>query len=172
MKINSLTLLFLSSILVIESCNKITPAGFWESYKTEYLIKQISDQGPYGGHRAMYWNNKKTSFFHSNNVLDFANKNGWQLVDSLELSNNQINKWIYNNQNVFPLTHTGFSDTLKNDAEMSDFPRWFSGPVKIYTFKTGWITIQPGTDNSFEKNGFVLFNADKTEMAVYHLWGE
>ena len=38
--------------------------------------------------------------------------------------------------------------------------------------KTGWITIEPGTDNSVEENGFVLINKDRTQMAVYHLWGE
>ena len=46
------------------------------------------------------------------------------------------------------------------------------GRISFYSFKTGWVTIQPGTDDSIEVNGFVLLNHDKTEMAVYHLWGE
>jgi hypothetical protein len=70
------------------------------------------------------------------------------------------------------LTSTGFSATVLNDTQLEYFPRWFSGPVKLYKFRTGWVTIEPGTGNSNEENGFVLINSDGTEMAVYHLWGE
>jgi hypothetical protein len=34
------------------------------------------------------------------------------------------------------------------------------------------VTIEPGTDNSIEENGFVVINRDRTQMAVYHVWGE
>jgi len=79
---------------------------------------------------------------------------------------------MYNNKEVFPLTSTGFSDTLLNDSHLTDFPRWFGGQVKVYKFKTGWVAIEPGTDNTIEENGFVIINSDKREIAVYHLWGE
>jgi hypothetical protein len=154
------------------SCNKATPSGFWKNYKTEFLQKSISGQGPYGGHRAMHWKADKTNTFSSSNILDFSKKNGWTLVDSSEFTQEQTNKWIYNNKTVFPLASTGFCDTSLNDAHLQDFPRWFGGQIKVYKFKTGWVTIEPGTDNSIEENGFVLMSNDKKEMAVYHLWGE
>ena len=158
--------------LAFVSCNKATPAGFWKNYKSNLLVKNISDQGPNGGHRAMYWKADNANTFNSNNVLDFAKKNGWTLIDSSEFNQDQTNKWTYNNKAIFPLTSTGFSDTLLNDAHLDNFPRWFGGQMKIYKFKTGWVTIEPGTNNSIEENGFVLIKDDKKEMAAYHLWGD
>ena len=158
--------------LAFISCNKATPTGFWKNYKTSFLVKNISDQGPYGGHRAVYWKSEKPLTFDTKNILDFAAKNGWTLIDSLGFTKEQTDKWKYLNSPIFPLTSVGFSDTLLNDAHLADFPRWFGGQVKLYKFKTGWVTIEPGTDNSIEENGFVLLNQDKSQMAVYHLWGE
>ncbi len=165
----SLTVIF---ILVFISCNKLIPAGFWKNYKTDLLAKNISDQGPYGGHRAIYWKSKKPSTFDTKNILDFASKNGWELTDSVEFSQNQTMKWTYDNKEIFPLSSSGFSDTIKSTSTYRYFPRWFGGQLKIYKFKTGWMTIEPGTDNSIEENGFVLLSNDKSELAVYHLWGE
>jgi hypothetical protein len=172
MTLKSFFLLTLIGTLALASCNKATPAGFWKNYNGNLLIKNISDQGPKGGHRAMYWKADNSNSFSSNDVLDFANKNGWTLVDSSEFKQDQTNKWTYNNKAVFPLTRIGFSDTLLNDAYLANFPRWFGGQIKIYKFKTGWVIIEPGTDNSNEANGFVLIKHNKKEMAVYHLWGD
>jgi hypothetical protein len=154
------------------SCNKMTPAGFWKYYSNDLLVKNISDQGPYGGHTAVHWKSNKTNAFSSTNILDFAKKNGWTLVDSSDFNDDHVNKWTYNNKAVFPLTSSGFSETHLNDPHLTDFPRWFEGQVTVYKFKTGWVTIEPDTDNSIEENGFVVINNDGTEMAVYHLWGE
>jgi hypothetical protein len=158
--------------LAFASCNKATPAGFWKSYQKKFLVKNISDQGPYGGHRAVYWKADEPNTFTPTSVLEFANKNGWTLVDSSEFNGGQANKWTYNNKPVFPLSHTGLSDTAASVSTYEYFPRWFSGHMKVYKFKTGWIAIQPGTDNSIEENGFVILSSGKSEMAVYHLWGE
>lgn len=165
----SLTLIL---TLVLASCNKATPAGFWKSYQKKFLVKSISDQGPYGGHMAVYWKTGKQSTFTSTCVLAFAKKNGWSLVDSAEFNSDQTIGWKYSGKEVFPLTSTGFSETVRNNTQLEYFPRWFGGQVKVYKFKTGWVTIEPGSDNSIEVNGFVVTNGDRTEMAIYHLWGE
>ena len=158
--------------LAFVSCNRTTPAGFWKNYRGNFIVKNISDQGPNGGHRVIYWKANETEIFNSKNVLEFANKNGWTLVDSAEFNQEQTNKWTYNNEPIFPLTFKGFSDTTLNDAVLNDFPRWFGGQIKIYKFKTGWTTVEPGTGNTIEDNGFVVLNNSRTEMAVYHLWGD
>jgi hypothetical protein len=158
--------------LAFAACNKATPAGFWKNYKQNWLIENISDQGPNGGHRAMYWKADKPNTFTSNNALDFADKNGWTLVDSSEFNEKHTNAWTYNRQAIFPLTSTGFSDTVPTNMQIKHFPRWFGGRVKLYRFKTGWVTVEPGTDNSIEENGFILINNNEIQMAVYHLWGE
>ncbi len=166
--------LFLTFILTLAfaSCSKATPAGFWKNYYKDLIKKNISDQGPYGGHRAIYWKSDETNNFTSAHVLDFAKKNGWTLVDSSEHNNDQTNKWTYDNKAVFPLTSAGFSATAQNNTQLEHFPRWFGGQVTVFKFKTGWVTIEPGTDNSIEENGFVVINSDRTQMAVYHVWGE
>ena len=158
--------------LAFASCNKATPAGFWKDYKKDLLVKNISDQGPYGGHRAIYWKSDDADTFTSAHILDFAKKNGWTFVDSSEYNGDQTSKWMYNNKAVFPLTSTGLSDTLESNTQLEHFPRWFGGQIKMFKFKTGWVTIEPGTDNSIDENGFVVINSDGTQMAVYHLWGE
>jgi hypothetical protein len=158
--------------LALASCNKATPAGFWKNYKKDLLVKDISDQGPYGGHRAIYWKSDRTNAFSSAQVRDFAKKNHWTLVDSSHYNSDQTNKWTYDNKAVFPLTSTGFSHTIENNIQLEHFPRWFGGQVTVFKFKTGWVTIEPGTHNSIEENGFVVINSDGKQMAVYHLWGE
>ena len=158
--------------LAFTSCDKATPASFWKNYQKDCLVRNITDQGPYGGHRAVYWKSDKAHTFKSANALDFATKNGWTLIDSSKFDYEQTNKWTYNRQTIFTLTHMGFSDTLLNNAHLTDFPRWFGGQLTVYKFKTGWVAIEPGTDSSVEENGFVVINEYGTEMAVYHLWGE
>lgn len=105
----------------------------------------------------MYWKSDKTNIFSSTNVLEFARKNGWTLIDSLEFNSDQTNKWTYSDKAVFPLTSTGFSATVENNTQLEHFPRWFGGQLKVYKFKTGWVTIEPATDNSIEENGFEGF---------------
>jgi hypothetical protein len=172
MGIKSFTLWILILSLVFVSCNKGTPAGFWKGYNSRFLIKNISDQGPYGGHRAIYWKADGKNTFSSIDIIHFANKNGWTFVDSAEFNQDQTDKWVNADQQIFPLSHTGFSYTADNNSTYKNFPRWVGGKIKIFRFKTGWLTISPGTDHSIEENGFVLLNRDKNKMAVYHLWGE
>lgn len=172
MTIKSFILLTLSLTLIFVSCNRATPTGFWKNYEPNFLVSNISDQGPHGGHRAVYWKSDKPSTFDTKSILDFAIKNGWTLTDSSEFDQNQTIKWMYDNKKIFPLSNTGFNDTIKSISTYNYFPRCFGGQLKLYKFKTGWVTIEPGTDNSIEENGFVLLSQDKSELAVYHLWGE
>jgi hypothetical protein len=172
MTIKLFLLLTITLTLTFVSCNRAIPSGFWKDYKTNFLVSNISDQGPHGGHCAIYWKCDKTSTFDTKSVLDFAIKNGWALTDSSEFDQNHTIKWMHDDKKIFPLSSTGFNDTIKNISTYNYFPRWFGGQLKLYKFKTGWVTIEPGTDNSIEENGFVLLNQDKSELAVYHLWGE
>ena len=160
-------------ILGLSSCNKLIPTGFWNNYQKDFLKKNISDQGTNGGHRAMYWKAEKQGTFISREIIGFAEKNGWEFVDSLEIQADELKTWYYNNTAVFPLSYTGFSKTpTSNKSECEWFPRWINVGLKVYQFKTGWIAYDPGTDNSIDENGFVILNIDGNEMSVYHLWGE
>ncbi|HMJ46132.1 MAG TPA: hypothetical protein VK498_02320 [Ferruginibacter sp.] len=164
-------LLFLISTIGL-SCNNFTPAGFWKNYKREFLLHNISDQGPYGGHSAIYWKAKDANTFNSKAVIKYATNNQWKLKDSLNFDASHIKKWKYGNELIFPLSHTGFSDSVENITTHQYFPRWILEDIKVYIFKTGLITIQPGTDDSIEENGFIMLDIQGKQMAVYHLWGE
>lgn len=172
MAIKTFFLLTCFLVLTLASCNKAAPVGFWKGFKSSLLVKYISDQGPYGGHSAIYWKCDRADAFTLNDILEFAKKEGWTLVDRSVFCADQTNKWTYIDKAVFPLTSSGFSDTVEHNTQLEHFPRWFGGQIEVYKFKTGWVTIEPGTDNSIEVNGFVVRNSDRTEMAVYHLWGE
>lgn len=154
------------------SCNNTPPAAFWKSYKKDVLVEVISGQGLYGGHIAMHWKADRANNFTSVEIIDFAAKKGWTFVDSLAYNPEQTSKWQYHNLPVFPLSHEGMRDAAANSSTYEHFPRRFGGQIMVYRFKSGWLAIQPGTDRSMEENGFVLLNNDKSEMAVYHLWGE
>ncbi len=133
----------------------------------------MSDQGTNGGHKAMYWKKELPDIFNARDVISFAKKNGWELSDSLEIPTDQLKTWHYNNKPIFPLSYSGFAKTpTVNKSEYSNFPRWINKGLKVYLFKTGWLTYEPGTDNSIEVNGFVLISNEGNELSVYHLWGE
>ncbi len=166
------TLFFLASAVLFTACSKLIPAGFWADFQKDFLVENISDQGPRGGHRAMYWKAEKQNTFSSKTVLDFAIKNGWQLTDSLAYKSDSLENWKFLDKPVFPLSFNGLDKIPENDVIYNHFPGWINTDLKVYKFKTGWTTVDPGTDNAIEENGFVLINDKGTEMSVYHLWGE
>jgi hypothetical protein len=172
MKTNSKICLSLLLVPIFIACNRTTPAGFWNTYHSDLLEITLNDQGSYGGHRAMYWESDRPNTFTNLEILTFADENGWTVVDSAIFPNEKVKTWTFYNKPVFPLTSTGFSDTMPNDQIVEKFPRWFGGPLKLYKFRTGWVTTQPGTDNSMDVNGFAMINDAGTKLAVYHLWGE
>ncbi len=170
-KIKSISTFLILAVLST-ACNRLTPADFWTKFQNPFLVENISGQGPWGGHRAMYWKIDKRNTFRSKTVLDFASKNGWQLIDSSAYSSDDLENWKLSNKLIFPLSSNGFDKISKNDINYNNFPRWINSDLKMYKFKTGWIVIDPDTNNSIEENGFVIINDKGTEMSVYHLWGD
>ena len=152
----------LTLIVLATSCTKTTPAGFWTNFHKDLIIKKNSDQGPWGGHREIYWKSENEKTFTSREIIDFALENGWQLTDSL----------IYTNDSLRPLTNyfdTGYSLDILKESVLEQIK---SGDNYIFVFKTGWIAVEPGNARDTEKNGFVTINSNGTELKVYHLWGE
>ena len=158
--------------LTIWSCNRLTPAGFWKNFKPNLLAKSIGDQGPYGGHLAIDWKAGNGSAFIAGEIIRYATLNGWQLVDSFDYQPRDRANWFYDSKPIFPLSSAGFSPNPSPNADFRYFPRWINASVKVYTFKTGWVVIEPGSGKSVDENGFLLLNKAGTEMSVYHLWGE
>jgi hypothetical protein len=160
------------STLFLNSCNNLIPTAFWEDFENEFIVENISDQGPFGGHRAMYWKTDLIKTFEPEKIIEFAKENGWTLTTTEKINSEDMKNWNENGKKVFPLTSKGFKPELIEDNISEDFPRWINSDITIYKFKTNFVTIEPGTDNSIEENGFVIINKDGNEMSVYNLWGE
>lgn len=164
--------LLIITSLFLNSCNNLIPTAFWENFESDYIIENISDQGPYGGHRAIHWRTESKKTFKSEKIIAFAKENGWTLTGIEKFNPESMKDWEENGKSVFPLTSQGFKPELIEDNISKDFPRWINSDITVYKFKTNFVTIEPGTDNSIEENGFVIINKDENEMSVYNLWGE
>ena len=164
-KIKELLLIVLMSLLTIMqfSCNRLTPAGFWKDFQKQFILTKNSDQGPWGGYLKIIWKSDEVNTFDKQQLINYSQKNGWQLTDSLIISNDSITAL------------TDYSDTdysyeiLKNNV--MSFLRQ-GNFYYVFVFTTGWIAVKPGNATETEKNGFVVLNADGTELIVYHRWGE
>jgi hypothetical protein len=149
------------------------PTGFWKAYKDNLIKVDISDQGPWGGHRAMYWRGTRANEFIKQDIIDFAAENGWTFVEEFDFNRADMDSWTCDNKKIFPLDYEGFNPALRkiNETHLY-FPRWINGDIQLLKFKTDWITVTPGSGESYDAFGYVLLNVDKSEMSVYHLWGE
>ncbi|MCB9018497.1 MAG: hypothetical protein H6544_07900 [Prevotellaceae bacterium] len=160
-------------MLVLFSCNRIEPSGFWADYHKDYLKKHLNNQELRGGYRAVYWKADSLNTFNPNEIIEYATKKGWSFVDSVNISNEDLKAWQGVNGLFFPLSSDGFNKnptTQHNEYEC--FFSWINTEQNIYMFKTGWIMIEQGTDESNDVNGFVVISNKGDEMSVYHLWGE
>jgi hypothetical protein len=153
--------------IALGSCHKAMPAGFWLDFRKDQIVKRISDQGPYGGKREIIWKANSGHKFSSQEFIEFAEKNGWQLMDSIFIPLDMLKKW--KNNNTFPFTYSQFSDSTIVEV---GFPIRIKADVELYRFKTGWVAVRPGNARETEKNGYVIFKPDGSEVVVYHLWGE
>jgi hypothetical protein len=97
------------------------PAGFWKEFHAELLVADSNNQRGHGGHRAMYWRSKDSTF-EIPIIVEFAERNGWKLKDSLSFSSAELNVWVKYKRPVFPLPYEGFSSTLIKEAEIGKAP--------------------------------------------------
>lgn len=154
--LTGLTLLFL-----ITSCSKVIPLGFWTNYHSDLITSKENDQGPWGGRTEIHWKSNDENSFSTKEILEFAKKNGWQLIDSL----------VYKKNVIKPLSNYSKKDYSYRLLE--NFLNKFKSSEKyIFVFKTDLIAVEPGNEKETSKNGFVFINSDQKELAVYHLWGE
>jgi len=145
------------------SCNKLTPAGFWKSYKKQLIVIKESDQGLWGGYRKIVWENDITDTFEKKDAIDYSYKNGWHVTDSLIIKNDSIVSLTdYNDK--------GYSCKILRREIMSLLEA--KHIYQVYVFKTGWVAVEPGNATETEKNGFILINENGTKLIMYHLWGE
>lgn len=157
-------MIILSLIVLVASCSKTTPAGFWTTFHKDLIFTKNSNQGPWGGYTEIYWKSEDNSTFIDGELIEFANNNDWMLIDSISLSTDT-------------LTEKSFSK-LKNDDYSLDIlkeeilTKIKSTDNKIFVFKTTWLEVESGNARETFENGFAVLNSDRTELKVYHRWGD
>ena len=146
------------------SCTRITPAGFWTTYHKHMILTKNSDQGPWGGRREIYWQCATKNSFTARELIEFAKKNDWKLVDTITISANTVTL-----KRISALRNEDYSlELLKQEI----IPNIDSGSYKVYVFKTTWLAVEPGNNRETFENGFALINSSGTELRINHIWGE
>ncbi|WP_243346938.1 hypothetical protein [Parabacteroides sp. FAFU027] len=169
MRIKEVILLIIISIGII-SCTKISPAAFWLNYKKDFIVKELNNQGPWGGYRIIHWKIKGNEAFEKSDIFNYAKDNGWILIDSCSYNTKLPNSWSFLGKAIFPFNYNKSNNA---DNQINDkLPRYIYSDFDLYSFRTGWLLVEPGTDESIEKTGFILFSKSRQEMTIYHLWGE
>ena len=151
----------ISLLILLTSCSKTSPSGFWNSFNKNIIIRSSSDQGPFGGKREIEWKDSDKKLT-SKDFLNFAEKNGWKIEDSISIQSEKLNKTQLKNVDSYSL------EILEDDI----LPKVSFKKYKIYIFKTGWLNIKPGTEIQTEQNGFLIVETENSIYKVFHYWGE
>ncbi len=157
-------LTFFSLTFLVTSCVKTTPAGFWTDFHKEFIITKSSDQGLWGGRREINWKSEINNSFTDKELIEFADKNEWKLIDSISFSADTLTKSSFSN-----LKNDDYSLDILNESIL---PKIKTNDSKILIFKTTWLNVEPGNARETFENGFAVLNTDGTEVKIYHLWGE
>jgi hypothetical protein len=146
------------------SCSRLSPAGFWTEFHSDLITAKYSDQGPWGGHRKISWKSETGNFFTPQKVIDFAEKNGWKLVDSISFSADTLTK-----NSVIVFKNDGYStDIFRHEV----LPELTAKDNKVLVFETDWLEVEPGNARETFEDGFAVLNSGMTELKVFHLWGD
>jgi hypothetical protein len=151
-------------IVLTTACSEKTPASFWTNYQKNLIKSKTSDQGPWGGHREIYWKSETANTFTEIELIEFAKKNYWKLIDSISFSADTLT------QNSFlKLKSDDYSLDILKDRVLTKLK---SNDNRVFVFKTTWLAVEPGNTRETFENGFAILNSDGTELKIYHLWGE
>ncbi len=167
MRYRRICLYIIASLVVFwtASCTH-APAEFWTSYKKENIVKQFSDQGPWGGLRWIEWESKDSVIFSENQLIRFATDEGWKVVSRIEITADSMCSWVGSQgQLTFPLL-LGESD-LRSD----EIPRHITDDSALLKFETGMMREHPGTNEMTPAYGYVLYSLTNRRFAVYCFWG-
>lgn len=153
-----------SLTVLLTSCNKTTPAGFWTDFHKDLILTKDSDQGPWGGHREINWKSESNNTFTGKELIEFADKNDWKLLDSISFSEDTLTKNSFSK-----LKNDDYSLYILNESIL---PKLKSNDNQIFIFKTTWLAVEPGNARESFENGFAIINSDGRELKIFHLWGE
>lgn len=132
-----------ATLLCAGACSRLSPAGFWSTYRPELILSQSSDQGPWGGTRRIHWQSSPGSFSEAD-VVGFATEHGWTVVGRCSV----------------PPPSEQYGTTMMDV------------PCLVLACTSGWVRVEPGSGRADETSGFVEISTDGSRLSVSHRWGE
>jgi hypothetical protein len=144
-------------ILVLSGCKTIGPAAFWNEFDDGHLVKSITDQGPWGGYRLMYWKNTDHPY-QAKMVIAFAALNKWECFDTDSLNKNDMRSWMNDHGDLFLLHHNPY------------YPRINDMGVSFSFVDSNWASNR--SDPTKPPLGYILLSKDGKQLVVFHSWGE
>lgn len=149
------TLILLLLLAGLYSCNKITPSGeFWKSFNKNEIDKEEFDHGLYGGKTQISWSKNVDSKFSEQEIIKFAEKNGWRFVDKDDVKN-----VMNSNEFSYSIINTRLNlDEYKN--------------AKVLRFHTNALTIDEDTQMDTQNNCFAILSENLDSLTIYYIWGD
>ena len=132
-----------SLTVLVTSCNKTTPAGFWTDFHKELILTKNSDQGPWGGQREINWKSETDNTFTDKELVEFADKNDWKLVDSISFSADTLTKSTFSK-----LKSDDYSLNILNESILPKIKSKYS-KIFIQKYKSHLGVIKHGSKISF-----------------------
>lgn len=144
----------------IASCN-LMPGSFWKILYKDDIVHHISDQGPWGGHREIFWRAENSTRFSKEKVIAFAETNGWKFVDSITRFSSHSKKWYVSDKEVTAPFQNAY------------FDKWVRRDMNLLRIDSKWIIeSEAGSGEFVTAYAYVLFSDDSNEMIFLHVWGE
>lgn len=140
------------------------PAGFWNDFHKELITKNESNQGPWGGKREIYWKIKNKNTFTEKEIIEFTSNNDWILKHVISFKSDSLNPTSFDK-----LKLDDYSLYLLTEKVI---PKLRTNDYSIFIFNTSIIAIESGDLGETYENGFAVLNSNKTELKVFHFWGE
>jgi len=144
-------------LLTLSGCKTIGPAAFWNEFDEDHIVKNISDQGAWGGYRLLYWKNTERPY-KAKDVVIFAALHKWQHFKTDSLKKEEVFTWVADH-----------ADSLSMHRP-KHYPAIGETGVSLSFVDANWVAV--GSDSTRNAIGYALLSSDGKQLIVYDTWGE
>lgn len=159
-------------ILTLSACNSVTQSKFWTDYRADEITEREAYQSDYDGRRTIHWEMKSGNPVSAKEVLDIASRNGWTVVDTQLVTQEDLASWSISDTLIFPLYYDGTYEmwSKENPGSWTAFIRYIATDFSVYRCKTKERLTFLGSRDWTDENGYILLSENRNQMTVYHLW--
>jgi hypothetical protein len=149
-------LIFLG-LFILCGCKSIGPAAFWNEFDEDHLVKNICEQGSWGGYRLLYWKNPQQPY-KAKDVVIFAALHKWQHFKTDSLRKEEVFSWVADHADSLSVHHP------------SHYPAMGETGISLSFLDSNWAAV--GSDSTQAVTGYALLSSDGKQLIVYNTWGE